>query len=132
MEPLGTLSPYLAVLDARRAIAWYVDVLGATGGEAPIVMPDGRIGHAELELNGARLYLADEFPELGVVAPRPGEGAAVTLHAVVADVDGLARRAVAAGAVLDRPPEDGPGGRTAVLRDPFGHRWLLTDGVSAA
>jgi predicted enzyme related to lactoylglutathione lyase len=88
-------------------------------------MPDGRVGHAEVEIEGGLLMLADEHPELGVVAPRPGEGAAVTLHLTVADVDRATRRAVGAGATLERPPADHPYGRNAVLRDPFGHRWLL-------
>jgi predicted enzyme related to lactoylglutathione lyase len=88
-------------------------------------MPDGRIGHAELEIGGGLLMLADEHPELGVVAPSPGQGATVTLHLSVPDVDAVAARAVAAGAALERPPADHPYGRNAVLRDPFGHRWLV-------
>ena len=49
-------------------------------------MPDGRIGHAELALAGGQLYLADEYPDIGVVAPTPG-AAAVSLVLAVADVD---------------------------------------------
>jgi uncharacterized glyoxalase superfamily protein PhnB len=71
------------------------------------------------------LFLADAHPEIGVVAPRPGEGATVTLHLEVPDVDALARRAVEAGARMDREPTDNPYGRIAVLTDPFGHRWML-------
>src|SRR6266480_3510226 len=51
--------PYIAVADARRR------------GE-PIVMPDGRIGHAELEIAGGLVMLADAYPEIGIVAPEPG------------------------------------------------------------
>ena len=87
----GAAIPYLAVADARRAIAWYVDVFGAVAAGDPIVMPDGRIGHAELALAGGKLYLADEYPEIGVVAPTPDE-AAVSL-------------------VLDRRRRRCPGGR---------------------
>ncbi len=122
---MSVLTPYLAVRDARAAIAWYVDHLGAEVTYEPIVMPDGRIGHSELAVDGARWMLADEHPEIQVEAPTPGRGAAVTLHLTVADVDGLTGRAVAGGALLDRGPEDNPVGRVAVLRDPFGHRWFL-------
>ncbi|WP_344773221.1 VOC family protein [Nocardioides panacisoli] len=120
------LTPYLAVADARRAIDWYQEALGAEVVHEPIVMPDGRVGHVELAVDGGRWMMADEFPDLHVEAPAPGRGAAVTLHLTVSDVDALVARAVGAGAVLDRGPEDSPpAGRVAVVRDPFGHRWLL-------
>ncbi len=118
--------PYIAVSDAARALDWYADALGARVLGEPILMPDGRVGHAELEIAGGVLMLADEHPETGVVAPRPGEGSTVTLHLTVGDVDALTARAVGAGATLERPPADHPYGRNAVLRDPFGHRWLLS------
>jgi uncharacterized glyoxalase superfamily protein PhnB len=69
--------------------------------------------------------LSDEHPEIGVVAPRPGQGATVTLHLTVDDVDLVTRRAVNAGATLERSPADQPYGRNSVVRDPFGHRWML-------
>jgi predicted enzyme related to lactoylglutathione lyase len=128
----AALTPYLAVADARRALDWYVEGLGARPRGEPIVMPDGRIGHAELDLGGALVILSDEHPEIGVSAPRPGEGATVTLHLQVGNVDKLAARAVDAGAVLERAPADQPYGRNAVIRDPFGHRWMLASEVQTA
>lgn len=122
----AALLPYIAVADAAAALDWYAEALGARRRGDPIVMPDGRVGHAELEIAGGLLMLADEHPELGVVAPSPGQGATVTLHLTVSDVDALTARAVAAGATLERPPADHPYGRNAVVRDPFGHRWLVT------
>ena len=122
---MSQLTPYLAVRDARAAIAWYVEHLGAVVTRDPMVMPDGRIGHVELAVGGAGWMMSDEHPEIQVEAPAAGRGASVTLHLSVQDVDELVRRAVAGGAVLDRGPEDGPVGRIAVLRDPFGHRWMF-------
>jgi uncharacterized glyoxalase superfamily protein PhnB len=122
---MAELTPYLAVDDARRAIEWYVEHLGAQVVYEPIAMPDGRIGHTELEVDGARWMMADQFPEIHVEAPAPDRGAAVTLHLSIGDVDGLVERAVAGGAVLDRGPEEGANGRVAVFRDPFGHRWFV-------
>lgn len=122
---MSELTPYLAVADARAASDWYVDVLGAEVTFDPIVMPDGRIGHAELSVSGARFCLADAFPEIQAVPPS-AEGSPVTLLLTVTDVDALAAKAAAAGATLDRGPEDNPPvGRVAVFRDPFGHRWFL-------
>ena len=122
---LFALAPYLAVSDARRAIDWYVNVFSARLQEEPIVMPDNRIGHAELAISGAVLMLADEFPEISVTAPRPGEGVPVSLRLEVADLDAMTERAASAGATIERPPTDNPYGRGATIVDPFGHRWLL-------
>ena len=123
--PTGRITPYLAVADARSALEFYAAAFGARSTSDPVVMPDGRIGHAELELAGAPVFLSDAHPEIGVVAPEPGSGATVTLHAEVDDVDVLTATAVAAGATLERAPADNPYGRVAVVRDPFGHRWML-------
>jgi uncharacterized glyoxalase superfamily protein PhnB len=117
------LTPYIAVADARAAIAWYVEVFGATVEGEPIVMADDRVGHAELTIDGSRLYLSDAYPEIGVTVP--GVGADVTLHLDVPDVDGLYQAAVAAGASGEREPEDTPHGRIAAIRSPDGHRWML-------
>ena len=129
---MSELTPYLAVHDARAAIEWYVDHLGAEVTVEPIVMPDGRVGHVELAVDGARWMMSDEHPEIQVEAPMAGRGVAVTLHLTVADVDAATTRAVAGGADLDRRPEDSPPvGRIAVLRDPFGHRWFLNQPLGA-
>ncbi len=129
-EP-AAIVPYLAVAGAPEAIEWYRTALGARLVDEPIVMPDGRVGHAELTLAGARLFLADAHPEIGVTAPVPGAGAAVSLHASVVDVDLATERAVARGAILDRAPADYPHGRNAVIIDPFGHRWMLASEPAA-
>lgn len=121
----SALTPYLAVADARAALEWYGNALGARTVGQPIVMPDGRIGHAELTVAGARLFLSDEHPEIGAAAPTTGAGAAVTLHLEVPDVDAVVARAAAAGAGVEREPSDNPYGRVGVIRDPFGHRWML-------
>ena len=123
---MSELTPYLAVRDARAAIDWYAGHLGAEVVYQPIVMPDGRIGHVELAVDGARWMMADEHPEIQVEAPDPTRGSAVTLHLTVSDVDAVVDRVVAGGATLDRGPEDNPQtGRLAVFRDPFGHRWFV-------
>lgn len=119
------LTPYLNVTDAHAAIRWYQDVLGAVVTYEPIIMPDGRVGHTELAIDGASFMLADAFPEVQAVGPPP-DGSPVTLHLSVADVDAVADAVVRAGTELDRGPEDDPNaGRVAVFRDPFGHRWFL-------
>ena len=81
-----TLSPYLAVSDARRAVEWYVRVFSGVLGET-VEMPDGRLGHAEIRIGNATLMLADEFPEIGHASPVTRGGTTVTVVIDVADVD---------------------------------------------
>ncbi len=101
-------------------------MLGAQVSVDPIVMPDGRVGHCELTLDGARWMMSDGFDEAGVAPPDPARHNAVTLHLTVDDVDGLVERVRRAGATVDREPEDNPPiGRLAVFHDPFGHRWFV-------
>jgi uncharacterized glyoxalase superfamily protein PhnB len=128
-NPPGATSgviPYLAVAGAQRAIDWYVGTLGARLRGEPILMPDGRIGHAELEVAGGLIMLSEEYPEIGVSAPVPDQGVPVSIHLTVDDVDALIGRAVAGGARLERPAADYEYGHNGVIRDPFGHRWLLS------
>jgi uncharacterized glyoxalase superfamily protein PhnB len=127
---MTALIPYLAVRDARAAMAWYADALAARVVGDPYVMDDGRIGHAELDVAGATLYLADEFPERGLAGPEEGR-VSVSLHLAVPDVDAAVGRAVQAGATPTRPIEDSPYGRTGAIVDPFGHRWILQNPTPA-
>lgn len=124
---MSEITPYICVADARAALDWYAEALGAEVTVPAMVMPDGRVGHSELSFDGARVMMADPHPEIHVEAPADGFGSAVTLYLTTNDVDGLAARARHAGATLDRGPEDTEHGRTAVLRDPFGHRWMLAE-----
>lgn len=129
--PRPAALPYLAVTDARAALTWYVDALGAVVVGEPIVMDDGRIGHAELALAGGVLYLADEFPEIGLKAPAP-QSVSVSLMLAVPDTDAALAQARRHGAQVQREPYEAHGSRTAVVIDPFGHRWMLTGPVPGA
>ncbi|MGI8761880.1 MAG: VOC family protein [Jatrophihabitantaceae bacterium] len=129
-SPRPAAVPYLAVADARAAIDWYVDIFDARLADEPIQMPDGRIGHCDVEIAGGHLYLADEHPEIGVTAPRPGEST-VSLMLPVVDADAVRERAMAAGATGDRAPYNAYGQRNAWIVDPFGHRWGLTSALPA-
>lgn len=126
----GTVIPYLAVADARAALDWYATALGAELVGAPIVMDDGRIGHAELSVAGATIYLADEYLELGLKAPAP-QSVSVSLMLHVADTDTTLRQARARGARVQREPYEAHGSRNATVIDPFGHRWMLAGPLSA-
>lgn len=114
------ITPYLCVHDARAALEWYRDHFGATVRD--VIEWEGGIGHAALDVAGAGFYLSDEAPQLGVRAPRSA-GVSVSVVLLVAAVEAFVERAVAGGAVLERPVTEAHGTRNAWLLDPFGHRW---------
>ena len=118
--------PYLALKDANAAIAFYRAAFGAVE-KARLLDDDGRVTHAEIEINGASIMLSDEFPEIGVLSPLSIGGSPVMIILDVPDVDALFFRAVHAGAAVVRTLQDGFDGdlRTAKLADPFGHRWMI-------
>ena len=122
-EGYHSITPYLHIAGAARAIEFYKEVFGATE-----VMrmgdPSGKVAHAELKIGGSYVMLADEFPEMGLRGPQSFGGSPVQLLLYVEDVDSLAERAVAAGAKLLEPLEDKfYGDRMGKLEDPFGHIW---------
>ncbi|MGY1802853.1 VOC family protein [Blastococcus sp. SYSU D00922] len=127
---VSALVPYLVVRDARAAIAWYAEAFGAHTVGDPYLDGD-RVGHAELEVAGATLYLADEYPEYGLQGPGDGKPP-VSLHLSVPDVDAVMDRAAAAGATVERPATDEPYGRGGRLIDPYGHRWMVQSAPAAA
>lgn len=119
------ITPYLCVDGAAAAIEWYTSIFGAVE-MVRFDGDDGRIGHAELVVGNSHFYLADEYPESGVRGPRSIGGTPVSLSLEVADADAVHAAAVAAGATSEREPTDEAyGARTAVIVDPFGHRWML-------
>jgi uncharacterized glyoxalase superfamily protein PhnB len=123
------LSVYLCVRGAPAAIDFYRAALGAVE-TMRMTGDDGRVGHAELTIEGITVMLADEHPEIGVVSPETLGGTPVALYLRVEDVDATYARALGAGATGERPPSDQfHGNRNATLRDPFGHRWMLTQPV---
>ena len=111
--------------DSKAAVEWYGNVFEASVKGKPYVMDDGRVGHVELIIGDSLLMMADPFPEVDVEPPDLSRGSAVTLHLEVADCDAVAAAAVRHGATLDRGPESTDHGRSATIRDPFGHRWLI-------
>jgi uncharacterized glyoxalase superfamily protein PhnB len=126
-----SLTPYLAVSDARRAIDWYVEVFAGRRRGEPIVMPDGRIGHVEIAIGDSVLMLADEHPELGLLGPAARGGVTQSIVVEVPDVDETVHRAVQRGGVLTRAVADYDYGRNGVVNDPFGHRWMISSPTPA-
>jgi len=123
------VTPYLCVDGAAAAIDFYSTVFGTTE-RMRMPAPEGKIGHAELQLGDSVIMLADEAPEIGVRSPRSIGGTPVTLSVYVDDVDAVFDRAVSAGATPLRPVETQfYGDRSGQFEDPFGHRWSVASHV---
>jgi len=123
--------PHLIVDDAAAALEFYKQALGATE-VMRMPAPDGkRLMHAEMQVNGATIFMCDFFPEhcpadsgqAGVSPPIKLGGTAVMMHLGVANCDDAFKRAVAAGATVAMEPWDAFWGARYAQRDPFGHAW---------
>jgi PhnB protein len=124
-EGYHSITPYLAVGGAAAAIAFYKAAFGATE-VMRMAAPGGKVGHAEVEIGGSRIMLADEHPDMNFRGPKAVGGSPVSLHLYVEDVDAVTRQAVAAGAKELRPVKDQfYGDRSGTLEDPFGHVWHI-------
>ena len=128
-EGYPQVTPYLCVDGAKAAIEFYERVLGAKE-RMHMPGPDGKIGHAELQLGDSLIMLSDEFPEGGVRGPKAVGGTPVMISVYVDDSDAVFDAALEAGATSLRPVENQfYGDRTGQFEDPFGHRWSVATHV---
>ena len=121
-----SVTPYLCVRRAAQAIEFYKKAFLATE-RMRIAQPDGRVGHAELQVGDSVIMLSDEFPEIGARSPQSLGGSPVGIHLYVEDADAIFSQAVAAGAKIKRPIADQfYGDRLGGVEDPFGHTWWIS------
>jgi PhnB protein len=125
-----SITPYLVVDGAVKAIDFYKKVFGATE-LMRMASPDGqRIGHAELKIGDSPIMLADEHPEMNIRGPQAIGGTPVSMMVYLEDVDTVFKRAVAAGGKELRPLADQfYGDRSGTFLDPFGHMWTVSTHV---
>ena len=131
----SSVTPYMTVRDAHAAIAFYREAFGAEE-TCKLLMPDGSVCHAEIQIGDARIMLGEECPQWGSQSPLALSGTPTGFCVYVPDADAAFARALAAGATTDRPMADQFwGDRTGSVIDPFGHKWTLAthvEDVSAA
>jgi PhnB protein len=121
------LTPYICPRNAAAAVDWYVKVLGAVEPSCRFIDKDGRVGHTEILLDGARIMVSDAYPEHGTNAPEAGNvSSSFALNLYVPDADATVAAAEAAGAtVQQRVKEQFYGARVGTMIDPFGVRWMI-------
>ena len=130
MSGITSATPYIIVKGAEAAISFYRDAFGASEVFRMTDPADGRIGHAELRFGSTIVMLADEYPDFGAVGPDTIGGTPVTFHLATASVDADLEQARRAGAtVLRQPADQSFGERNALVIDPFGHRWMLSQTI---
>ena len=123
------LAPYVAVRDCAQAIEFYRNAFGAEERYRLVDPESGKIGHAELTINGALFMLSDEYPQFNKTPETLG-GVSATFLLMSNDVDAALARAQKAGAQIVHPlTNQFYGHRDARIRDPFGHEWLLSQEI---
>jgi PhnB protein len=128
-EGYHTLTPYLAVDDASRAIEFYQRAFGAKE-RVRMPAPNGKIGHAELEIGDSLVMLSDPFEQATVKPPKQIGGSTASIFMYVEDVDEMVQQAVDAGAKVTSEIQDMFwGDRFGSIEDPFGHTWSIATHV---
>ncbi|HZH78886.1 MAG TPA: VOC family protein [Archangium sp.] len=125
----SSLTPYLSLSDAAKAIEFYKAALGATE-LYRLPMPGGKIAHAEVQIGNSRIMLSDEMPDWGNKSAKSYGGTPVGLCIYTENVDALAERFVKAGGKLVKPLENQfYGDRSGQFEDPEGYKWTLAQHI---
>jgi PhnB protein len=120
-----TLNAYIAIKGCDEAIEFYKKAFGAIE-RGRLMMPDGKIGHAEITIEGSLLIMSEENSDWGNVSPQTIGGNPLTLGLYVRDVDAVFQKVIDAGATVLMPIKDEfYGDRTGQLLDPFGYKWMI-------
>jgi PhnB protein len=128
-EGYHTATPYLAVDDAAEALEYYKKAFGAKE-RGRMEAPDGKIGHAEIQIGDSLVMLSDPFPQASTRTPKELGGTTASVFLYVEDVDAVVKRAVDAGAIVKTEVEDQFwGDRFGTIEDPFGHIWSVATHV---
>ena len=124
-EGYNTVTTYLAVDDAAKAIEFYKRAFGAKE-TVRMDAPGGKIGHAEIQIGDSVIMLADPFPQSSTKSPKELGGTAAAFFMYVEDVDAAIQKAVDAGGTISMEPEDQFwGDRLGSVTDPQGHLWQI-------
>ena len=128
-EGYHSITPYLGIKAAAKAIEFYKEAFGANE-IMRLDMPNGDVGHAELRIGDSAIMLATPCSESGLGGPDALQGTSVGLHLYVNDVDSQFARALKAGATaISEVKDQFYGDRSGTVTDPFGHSWTLATHV---
>lgn len=118
-------TPFLWIKNAEEAIEFYKKAFDAVE-IYRLTEPGGKVAHAEITIGGAKISLAGEYPEYGILGPETLGNTTVGIQLQVDDADKLYHQAIAAGATIVNPMTDQfYGDRAGSVKDPFGHYWMI-------
>jgi PhnB protein len=121
-----SLQPYLIFKECAGALAFYSEAFGATE-RFRMNQPDGRIGHAEIQIGDSVIMMADEVPAKDIWSPEHYGGCPISLQIYTEDCDAMHAKAVSLGATSIQEPEDRPyGDRSSGIKDRFGYTWYIS------
>jgi PhnB protein len=128
-EGFTTVTPYLVIDGAEKAIEFYSKTLGAELIDKS-AGPDGKIMNAQIKIGNAMIMLNDEFPDYGAIGPKKIGGTAVTMHIYVPDANATWEKVKTSGAEITMPMSDQFwGDRYGCFTDPFGHKWSIAQRI---
>ncbi|NOU90486.1 VOC family protein [Paenibacillus sp. LMG 31460] len=116
---------FLWIKNAAEAIEFYKKAFDAVE-IYRLTEPGGKVAHAEITIGGAKISLAGEYPEYGILGPETMGNTTVGIQLQVDDADKLFQQAIVAGATIVNPMTDQfYGDRAGSVKDPFGHYWMI-------
>jgi PhnB protein len=118
-----SIAPLLSVRRGAQAIDFYKTAFGAIE-IFRVEAEDGAVV-AQLSVDGADFWLADESPEHLNFSPETLKGGTVRMILTVEDPDTSFARAIKAGATIVTPVANQYGWRVGRLLDPYGHHWEI-------
>ena len=125
MSHYPSITPHLAITDVAGALDFYAKAFDAEE-RLRLSLPDGTIAHAEMYVNGGLVTLGAAIPDYGLAAPDPDQPVHVAITVFGPDVDAAYQQVLAAGATsMSEPTDQFHGDRTATVRCPYGHKWIL-------
>lgn len=133
-EGYGLNTPFYAVADMARSMAFYVDAFGLTLANV-LSGDDGAAFHGELQAGGETILMIgpEGSPDVphGLSPNSGGYRASFNGYLYVSDVDAFVARAAEAGAeVIEQPTDQFWGDRTAYLKDPDGYLWMIATRIA--
>ncbi|MCY9593013.1 VOC family protein [Paenibacillus chitinolyticus] len=119
-------TPFLWIKNTAEGIEFYKKAFDAVE-KYRLTEPGGKVAHAEITIGGAKISIAGEYPEYGILGPETIGNTTVGIQLQVDDADKLFQQAIAAGATMVNPMEDQfYGDRAGSVKDPFGHYWMIS------
>ena len=125
MQPARTqIIPYIFYRDVAAALDWLARAFGFTETMREATPRGG--AHGEMQFDRQLIIMGQGGAEMRMMSALDAQGATQGVFIYLDGVDAHYERARAAGAEIDKPPQELPYGRSYTARDLEGHPWFFT------